>query len=78
MWFATLVTLADGLSKVGFVRWFAAGAAARLGGLGPTTVMVLLVALFFLVHYLSRARPRTRPRCSPSCSRRAPPCPASR
>ncbi len=52
VWFATLVTLADGLNKVGFVRWFATGAAARLGGLGPTAVMVLLVALFFLVHYL--------------------------
>jgi L-tartrate/succinate antiporter len=52
VWFATLVTLADGLGKVGFVRWFATVAAARLAGLGPVTVMVLLTALFFLVHYL--------------------------
>lgn len=52
VWFATLVTLADGLNKVGFISWFAKGAAARLGGLGPTTVLVLLTALFFLVHYL--------------------------
>jgi L-tartrate/succinate antiporter len=52
VWFATLVTLADGLNKVGFVGWFAKGAAALLGGLGPTAVMVLLAAVFFLVHYL--------------------------
>jgi L-tartrate/succinate antiporter len=52
VWFATLVTLADGLNKVGFVRWFAAGAAAQLAGVGVTTVLILLVALFFLVHYL--------------------------
>jgi L-tartrate/succinate antiporter len=52
IWFATLVTLADGLNKVGFVTWFATGAAARLAALGPIAVMVLLTALFFLVHYL--------------------------
>ncbi len=52
VWFATLVTLADGLNKVGFVEWFAKGAAARLVGLGPVAVMVLLTTLFFLVHYL--------------------------
>ena len=52
VWFATLVTLADGLNKVGFVSWFASGAAARFAGLGPITVLLLLTALFFLVHYL--------------------------
>ncbi len=52
VWFATLVTLADGLNKVGFVTWFAKGAAAGLGGIPPLAVMVALVALFFLVHYL--------------------------
>jgi L-tartrate/succinate antiporter len=52
VWFATLVTLADGLNKVGFVGWFAKLAAARLAGLAPVTVMILLTALFFLVHYL--------------------------
>ncbi|HVP69206.1 MAG TPA: anion permease [Anaeromyxobacteraceae bacterium] len=52
VWFATLVTLADGLNRVGFIDWFAKGAAARLTGLGPTSVIVVLTALFFLVHYL--------------------------
>ncbi|HEX7488994.1 MAG TPA: DASS family sodium-coupled anion symporter [Anaeromyxobacteraceae bacterium] len=52
VWFATLVTLADGLNKVGFVGWFAKGAAGALSGIPPLAVMVVLVALFFLVHYL--------------------------
>jgi L-tartrate/succinate antiporter len=52
VWFATLVTLADGLNKVGFVGWFARGAAAQLAGFGPVTVLVLLTAAFFVVHYL--------------------------
>ena len=52
VWFATLVTLADGLNKVGFVSWFAQGAAASLSSIPPILVMVILVALFFVIHYL--------------------------
>jgi len=52
VWFATLVTLAEGLGRVGFVGWFARGAAGLLAGLPPTAVMVALLALFFVVHYL--------------------------
>lgn len=48
---ATLVTLADGLNRVGFVTWFAQGAAQALGGFPPLVVMAGLVSLFFLVHY---------------------------
>lgn len=51
-WFATLVALADGLNRTGFVRWFADSIAAHMGGLSPTTAMVLLVVVFYLVHYL--------------------------
>jgi L-tartrate/succinate antiporter len=49
---ATLFGLAEGLSKVGFVAWFARGSAAALVGLPPTAVMAGLVAVFFLVHYM--------------------------
>ena len=49
---ATLVGLAEGLNKVGFVGWFAKGSAAALVGLSPTMVMAALVAVFFLVHYM--------------------------
>ena len=52
VWFATLVVLADGLNKVGFTSWFAGSAAALLVGYSPQLVMVVLVTLFFFVHYL--------------------------
>lgn len=52
VWFATLVTLADGLNRVGFVAWFAKLASAPLKGLDPILAMALLVALFFFIHYL--------------------------
>jgi anion transporter len=51
VWFATLVTLANGLNQVGFVAWFAKLAAAPLQGLDPIMAMALLVALFFFIHY---------------------------
>ncbi len=51
-WFATLVALADGLNKVGFVKWFADAVAAHMTGFSPTLAMLLLVAVFFLTHYL--------------------------
>ena len=49
---ATLVALADGLNRVGFVGWFAKGAANALTGLSPGIVMAGLVAAFFVVHYM--------------------------
>jgi anion transporter len=51
VWFATLVTLANGLNMVGFVAWFAKLAAAPLAGMDPIMAMMLLVALFFFIHY---------------------------
>ncbi len=52
VWFATLVAMADGLNKVGFVTWFAKSAAALLTGMTPITIMIILIAIFFLVHYM--------------------------
>jgi len=34
-WFATLVALADGLNRVGFVKWFADSIAGQMGGFSP-------------------------------------------
>jgi L-tartrate/succinate antiporter len=51
-WFATLVALADGLNKVGFVKWFADGVAASMVGYSPFTAMVVLVLVFYFTHYL--------------------------
>jgi L-tartrate/succinate antiporter len=52
VWFATLVAMADGLNKVGFVTWFAKSASVLLTGMSPIVIMVCLVAIFFLVHYM--------------------------
>jgi L-tartrate/succinate antiporter len=51
-WFATLVALADGLNRVGFVKWFADSVAAHVSGVSPTTAMVILLIIFFVAHYL--------------------------
>jgi L-tartrate/succinate antiporter len=51
-WFATLVALAGGLNKVGFVKWFADGVASGMVGYAPFTAMVVLVLVFFFTHYL--------------------------
>ena len=52
VWFATLVTLADGLQRVGFLAWFAAHVTAGLSPLPVTTRLVLLVTVFFAAHYM--------------------------
>jgi L-tartrate/succinate antiporter len=52
VWFATLVVLADGLSKVGVVDWIGRGASALLAGHSLLFVMTMLVVLFFLLHYM--------------------------
>lgn len=52
VWFATLVTLADGLTRLGFTPWLGSIAAGFMTGLSPTLVMLFLVALFFISHYL--------------------------
>jgi L-tartrate/succinate antiporter len=49
---ASLVALADGLTRTGFVGWFAGGLAGRLGGVPPAVAAGVLVAAYFLSHYL--------------------------
>ena len=52
VWFATLVTMADGLSKVGFLKWFAGGAAGALSGYPVMTIVIALTVVYFVVHYM--------------------------
>jgi L-tartrate/succinate antiporter len=52
VWFATLVALADGLNRVGFVKWFADTVGAQMAGFSPMVAMLLLVAVFYFTHYL--------------------------
>jgi citrate:succinate antiporter len=51
LYFTTLLVLADGLNRLGIIKWFAGVASEPLAGLAPVTAMILLVALFFWIHY---------------------------
>ena len=51
IWFATLVTLAGGLGQTGFLAWFSGEAGVLLKGYAPDLVMMLMVILFFVLHY---------------------------
>jgi L-tartrate/succinate antiporter len=52
VWFATLVTLADGLSKTGFLPWFAKTISGSMQGMSPTATLLGLVLVFFISHYM--------------------------
>jgi len=49
---ATLVTLAGGLSKVGFIKWFADYVGTHLVGLPPTATILVLVTVYYFSHYM--------------------------
>jgi L-tartrate/succinate antiporter len=49
---ALLVTLAGGLSRTGFVKWFADYVATHMGGLSPTLSLLALVTVYFFSHYM--------------------------
>jgi L-tartrate/succinate antiporter len=49
---ATLVTMADGLSRAGFVTWFAAFVAAHVGGYSPMVILVAFITIYFFSHYM--------------------------
>ncbi len=51
IWFATLVAMASGLKKVGFLKWAAGLISANLTGMDPLTIAILLLVLFFVFHY---------------------------
>jgi L-tartrate/succinate antiporter len=51
-WFATLVALADGLTRVGFVKWFAESVAGQLSGTSPGVAVAMLLLINFFGHYL--------------------------
>lgn len=52
IWFATLVAMASGLKKVGYLTWASGLISSWLEGVAPGTVIIVLVILFFLFHYL--------------------------
>jgi L-tartrate/succinate antiporter len=52
VWMATLVAMADGLSQVGFLAWFAKRIAAGLAGIPITATIIGIIVLYFFIHYL--------------------------
>lgn len=50
-YFTSLLTLASGLNEIGFIKWVAEGFAKPLTSMSPTMAMILLVSLFFWIHY---------------------------
>jgi len=52
VWFATLVALADGLKRVGFIDGVTARLGEVLAGFPPVLILACVVIFFFLIHYL--------------------------
>jgi len=50
-YFTSLLTLASGLNEIGFIKWVAEGFAKPLASMSPTLATILLVTLFFWIHY---------------------------
>jgi L-tartrate/succinate antiporter len=51
VWFATMVTLASGLSETKFLEWLAQLIAPRIESFGITLAIVSLVGVYFFLHY---------------------------
>ena len=49
---ATPVTLAGGLSRTGFIIWFAEGVSGAKKSLPPIATMIVLITVYFFSHYL--------------------------
>ena len=50
-YFTSLLTLASGLNEIGFIKWLAELVAKPLASMSPAMATVLLVTLFFWIHY---------------------------
>ena len=49
---AFLVSLAEGLSRTGFIHWFDNSIAAYMQGFSPIIALYVLVAIYFFSHYM--------------------------
>jgi L-tartrate/succinate antiporter len=48
----SLITLSDGLSRTGFVKWFAQTIATHLSGISPIAALIVLAVIYFTSHYM--------------------------
>jgi len=51
MWMGSLITLADGLLRLGFIPWFAKNVSGTVGGMSWMGALVLLILVYFYAHY---------------------------
>ncbi|CZE47694.1 anion permease [Campylobacter geochelonis] len=51
IWMGSLITLAGGLSKLGFVSWFAQWISSMMSGLSWSVVMGILILIYVFTHY---------------------------
>jgi L-tartrate/succinate antiporter len=51
MWFGALITLAGGLSNVGFLSWLAAKITSATSSFPPPVIMIILLVAFYVIHY---------------------------
>ena len=49
---ATLVVMANGLTRSGFIDWFASTMSTHLEGFSPNATVIVLVLVFYFAHYL--------------------------
>lgn len=51
IWMGSLITFAGGLSKLGFVKWFATYAANSMSGISWVVAILILVLIYVYTHY---------------------------
>ena len=52
VWFGAIISLATGLTKLGFVKWMSLGFASSLGGLDWMTTFIVLGFAYIYLHYV--------------------------
>lgn len=51
IWMGSLMTLADGLVRIGFIPWFAKSVSGTLTGMNWVWALLILIAVYFYAHY---------------------------
>ena len=51
IWMGSLITLADGLLKAGFIPWFAKSVSGAVAGMNWEWALILLILVYFYAHY---------------------------
>lgn len=52
IWFSVIISLATGLTDLGFIKWMAEKLSSSIQGFGPMKAFVVLGLLYIYVHYL--------------------------